>query len=783
MKKTKKKHHISINQIFFITVFLTILTPTVLFTLFLNNVSKTLVVERVYDDNYIAVHSTADFLDNYLLDSERLLAGLKTNIEDFTLTHDQLLLLLDSRINDHELITSIEVLDSDGLVIANAPNDDAFVGMDRSNETFITELTNTTDSYWSSPFIPPFKEDLHITISYKTDDYYIVGLLDLSTISENIQALSLSTELDKNTVLLDRYGIYISDKDETLVNSRQKAKYFDEMVTHSNLDNSIILDIDGYDNVVSYTNISNTGWYIIIYENFNSATAYSRTIINYFSYFTIFLVILLVLVFLTSSYLYKSNLDKLASKIKLMKNGDFSKEVEVSGFREIYEIGSVFNTMSNSINEKTTKLEYLAFNDELTGLYNRVFCKEFFEENHTIKSKYLTFVYIDLQRFELINDSYGFDFGNLVLKTFANKLKNKYSKEAIVARIESDEFLLIFETNNNNLEEMAKEIDDFLKTPTIIDGIDFDLNINFGLFYAESTLTFDDAMSSALITLNHAKQNLKQSYEIYEESMKSATLRQNAIELALEKALKEDEFNVYFQPIVNLKTEDIRGFEALSRWKHQVIGDVFPYEFITILERTQKIHLLDYQVLKKAIKHVKELSRIYKKDYVLSVNMSASSILNDNFIPNVKAALKKYDFNPLHLELEITESTIIQDFTKVNDKFNQLRALGVRLSEDDFGDGYSSLSYLTAIDLSTLKISKNFLKNIEINSNNKMLIETIIELSKKFGFETIAEGIENEETLNIMKELNPDYIQGYYFYRPMPYKTVLRELDKLYKKN
>ena len=510
MKKTKKRQ-ISINQIFFITVFLTILTPTVLFTLFLNNVSKTLVVERVYDDNHIAVHSTADFLDNYLLDSERLLAGLKTNIEDFTLTHDQLLLLLESRINEHELITSIEVLDSDGLVIANAPNDDAFIGMDRSNESFITELTNTTDSYWSSPFIPPFKEDLHITISYKTDDYYIVGLLDLSTISESIQALSLSTELDKNTVLLDRYGIYISDKDETLVNSRQKAKYFDEMVTHSNLDNSIILDIDGYDNVVSYTNISNTGWYIIIYENFNSATAYSRTIINYFSYFTIFLVILLVLVFLTSSYLYKSNLDKLASKIKLMKNGDFSKEVEVRGFREIYEIGSVFNTMSNSINEKTTKLEYLAFNDELTGLYNRVFCKEFYEENNSIKSKKLIFAYIDLQRFELINDSYGFEFGNLVLRTFANKLKKQYSKEAIVARIESDEFLLIFETDDNNLEAMAKEIDNFLKTPTIIDGVDFDLNINFGLFYTENTLDFDDAMSSALITLNHAKQNLKQS--------------------------------------------------------------------------------------------------------------------------------------------------------------------------------------------------------------------------------------------------------------------------------
>jgi len=782
MKKTKKRY-ISINQIFFFTVFLTILTPTVLFTLFLNNVSKTLVVDRVYNDNHIAVHSTADYLNSYLLDSERLLSGLKTNIEDFELTDEQLLLLLESRINEHELITSIEVLDSDGLVIANAPFDDAFIGMDRSNEGYISGLSNTTDSYWSSPFIPPFKEDLHITISFMTDEHYIIGLLDLSTISESIQALSQSTELDKNTVLLDRYGIYISDQDETLVNSRQKAKYFDEMIAFSNPDNSIILDINGYDNVVSYTNISNTGWYIIIYEDFNSATAYSRTIINYFSYFTIFLVIILVLVFLTSSYLYKSNLDKLASKIKQISTGKVSKELEVSGFREIIEIGNVFNQMSNSISEKTTKLEYLAFNDELTGLYNRVFCKEFYDEDHNVLGRKLTFAYIDLQRFELINDSYGFDFGNIVLKTFANKIKNRYSNEAIVARIESDEFLIIFESNDKDLETLAIEIDTFLKTPTIIDGVDFDLNINFGLFNSDKALDFDDAMSSALITLNHAKQNLKQSYEIYEESMKSASLRQNSIELALDQALKDDDFTVYLQPIVNLKTEDIRGFEALSRWKHNVIGDVFPYEFITILERTQKIHLLDYQVLKKSIKYVKTLSKIYNKDFVLSVNMSASSILNDNFISNVKTALKESMFDPKLLELEITESTIIQDFTKVNDKFNQLRALGVRLSEDDFGDGYSSLSYLTAIDLSTLKISKNFLKNIEVNHNNKMLIETIIQLSQKFGFETIAEGIENEETLNIMKELNPDYIQGYYFFRPMPYKTVIKELDKIYKKN
>jgi len=287
------------------------------------------------------------------------------------------------------------------------------------------------------------------------------------------------------------------------------------------------------------------------------------------------------------------------------------------------------------------------------------------------------------------------------------------------------------------------------------------------------------------ILLNHCKKAItsvdrksEKKVSFYDPSLENEYDRQIKIELSLENALQNKEFTAYYQPIVDITREDIRGFEALARWIHPKLGVVSPGEFIPILEKTHKIHRLDMFIIEKSIQETQIISKKFNKNFIVSCNVSVETILRPNFIEFILESLAKFGYPAKYLELEITESTIIYDFEKIRGIMSKLTSKGVRFSEDDFGDGYSSLNYLTQLDIQTLKISRTFTRNVFKNEKNKYFIETILNLAKSIGLETVIEGVEDLETLNFYKSIQCDYIQGFYFYKPMPFDKLLEIINE-----
>ncbi len=446
------------------------------------------------------------------------------------------------------------------------------------------------------------------------------------------------------------------------------------------------------------------------------------------------------------------------------------------------------NKMKNDLLELTLekdlarlKLEEYLYVDDLTGFNTRNYLLSKYKEildSRDNKEGYM--IYFDLKRFGVINESYGFDFGDKVLSDFSFRLISSNLKRANVFRYESDEFIIVLEESNKDL--VSSVIDDIIsifKNGLVVEKIIVKLSFNFGISkYDINNAKIEETINHCKMALNIAKNNQLDNVVFYENLDGSKLERQLQIELSLDRALENKEFKIVFHPIVEMKSECIRGFEALSRWNSKELGDITPDEFIPILEKSYRIHKLDMHVINEAVKMTKSLSIKFKKDFVLSCNVSTETLLSDSFIGFIVDTLSKYKYEGKFLELEITESAIITDFNKVKKITDMLRGYGVRFSEDDFGDGFSSLNYLTRLDIDTLKVSKNLVGAIGDGFNNSLLFNSILTLANDLGLETVIEGVEDKKTLDIVRQFNCSYIQGFYYYKPLSFLSLSKVLEK-----
>lgn len=431
-------------------------------------------------------------------------------------------------------------------------------------------------------------------------------------------------------------------------------------------------------------------------------------------------------------------------------------------------------TEQSSMQTVLTKMENMAYLDHLTGLPNRwnaeIFLKKALEDAQKSQQT-LAVIFIDLDRFKLINDGLGRAIGDQLLKEVAIRLAEHTQKEDFLARQGGDEFILFLTDPHakKDVQENVSAIHKLIQTPFEINGQEYFISSSIGIsLFPDDGTTCEELIQHADIAMYSAKEVGKNGFQFYATDKLQEINDVVKIEGHLRKALLNNEFTLHFQPLVNLTNGKIFGMEALIRWHSLALGNVSPAVFIPLAEEIGVICKLGEWVLKEACTQAKAISNLAKNPFRVAVNISSKQFRDPNFVQIVRDVLQETGLEPEQLELEITESVSLENIDKVILKLKELKALGITIALDDFGTGYSSISYLKYLPIDTLKIDQSFVKNMLHNLKDRALVESVISLSKSFGFHVTAEGVEQQDQLELLREFHCGQAQGYLFSKPVP---------------
>lgn len=426
----------------------------------------------------------------------------------------------------------------------------------------------------------------------------------------------------------------------------------------------------------------------------------------------------------------------------------------------------------------------LAYYDQLTGISNKKLFIDYVNEiirRNKNKDMSLAILYLDLDSFKMINDTMGHQQGDALIKQVAERLLSRVRVRDSIARIDGDEFLILAQEqcSDVSISTIASSLKDAFKHQFTLSGNDVHITASIGVaMYPVDGGDAETLIRNADIAMCKAKEKGKNKIVICDDSMKSNL--QEVVDLTnqLYKAIGRNEFELYYQPQVDIETSSIVGFEALLRWNHPELGLIPPGRFIPIAEKTGLILPIGEWVLKMACKQMKAWHDAGVVKVPVAVNLSAKQFQGYDIMGLVSRTLSETGLSPEYLELEITESALMEDTQAVSKTLERLNQLGIRISIDDFGMRYSSLYYLKQIPLNRLKIDMSFVRGITVNRKDEVIIDGMIHLAKNLGINILAEGVETFPQLQFLKNASCTVIQGFYLYRPMNAERISELLTK-----
>ncbi len=437
------------------------------------------------------------------------------------------------------------------------------------------------------------------------------------------------------------------------------------------------------------------------------------------------------------------------------------------------------------------KALYNLFYDSLTGLPNRsLFAKQLKKLQQKDKSPgFIGILCLDLNRFKLINDGLGYQAGDRILIETAQRLQENLNSQTILARVGADEFAIAIKTDEYTAEaiEIANKLDRAIASPYQLKEQEIFTSASIGLAFNRQGENFqpEELLQASHAAMYQAKISGKRRHEIFTTNMHEQALKRLELEADLNQAIGNQEFELYYQPIICLKTGMIKGFEALVRWQSPTRGFVSPGEFIPVAEETGLIVPMGEWILTTACDQMQQWRKQfpYAESVVISVNLSSRQFAQANLIAQVQETLITTGLAGGNLKLEITESMVMDDVENTIDLLHELKKLDIKISMDDFGTGYSSFSYLHLFPLDTLKVDRSFVCNMNQGIKNQDIVSTIVILAHKLGMDVIAEGIETRAEQDILHRFNCEYGQGYYFAKPLSQQdaTQLLEQNKIWK--
>ncbi|HBV96344.1 MAG TPA: diguanylate cyclase [Desulfotomaculum sp.] len=443
------------------------------------------------------------------------------------------------------------------------------------------------------------------------------------------------------------------------------------------------------------------------------------------------------------------------------------------------ELASAHRSLSSSTRKYQLQLQYSAYHDFLTGLPNR---NSFIGEapgilnnsNHSIQA----IMFVDCDDFRYVNDALGHSVGDLVIAAVSQKMSSLLTRDCRLYRLGDDEFVILAGGfgQAGEIELLAECIITGFMEPLQVSGSSLYISVSIGVAICPLHGTDRDTlMKNADIALNKAKEASKSRFVIYSPEMNDAIAERVIIEKHLHTALNANEFELYYQPQIDLPTGKIAGFEALLRWKSPVLGLVPPLKFIKIAEDTNMIIKLGEWVLEEACFFNKRLIQAGFEDCLISVNISIIQLLQKDFTDMVLQKLKKAGLSPGQLEIEITESILMESIDAIGQKLQFLRRLGVGIALDDFGKGYSSLNYIKKLPITTIKIDKTFVDDISGEAVKKEdLAGAIMSMGQMIGLCVVAEGVETREQWDYLVKNNCNRIQGYIISKPLPEEKAIQ---------
>ena len=600
-----------------------------------------------------------------------------------------------------------------------------------------------------------------------------VNIIELQSFA-NAGKLGFETT-DAVSVMLDSSNAwYQGFKKVKIINHsdewRQDAKIMKDIISPS-IDSIIVL-IDDLESVITESSI----------DDVSLVTSFSNT-----QNITLWLIALVGVIFTVITIF---SLDKLVFKpikvisqaLKLEALGKKTESQILIKSKETEGLINAFYEMSHKVHARQTELEYRALHDALTTLPNRTLLLDRIAHDINIakrESHKLSLLVLDLDDFKEVNDTLGHHVGDSLLIEVGQRIKKVLREVDTVARIGGDEFsiLLPHTDEDESIITSQKILSSFIDNIEV-DGVNIAISASIGIaVFPEHGSTVEALLRHADVAMYVAKRN-KIGFEVYSEESDKNSLSRLSLIRDFREAIAKSKLSIHFQPVYDFNNKNIISIEALSRWIHPEHGFVSPEKFIPLAEQTGLINNLTYWVLDKAIELVSKW-RLHNEGLSLAVNLSVLSFKDVEFIGEVRSVLKKYNFPASKLKFEITEGAMMENPLQAIDVLTELREIGIKLSIDDFGTGFSSMAYLQQLPVDELKIDKSFVINLEAGSGDEVIVRSTIDLAHNLGLKVVAEGIESREVYSLLQNYNCDMAQGYYLSRPIPEK----EIESLLKSN
>ncbi len=565
------------------------------------------------------------------------------------------------------------------------------------------------------------------------------------------------------------------------------------------------LKASSFKNIYGFCKLSDSNWLYLIKQQ---GTQYQQILATLPITMSITLIIILMIAIWVSRILsakYTEPIFTLRDNMTDASSGNLDVKCDVASDDEFGDLSRMFNSMMDIISNNYKELsaskaalevseqelkknyahiEQLAYHDGLTGLYNRVafmkYAYKIFHDASVGASKHAIF-FIDLDNFKNINDTLGHDYGDLLLKDVSDRMLSCIASDDILARNGGDEFLILknrFDTVDD-LENFASQLVNVVHHPFILNDETAVVSMSVGIaVFPNNGLTVSELIKNADIAMYNAKNSGKNSYRFFDSYMEDDVNRKNDLVDILSHVIDKNEIYLQYQPQVNVESGQVTGYEALMRIESELVGFISPAEFIPIAEETGIINILGEWALIEACNFNQVLIKSGFGPLRVSVNVSTTQLKDDHLIDIIKSIPEKTGMDLKHLEIEITESVLMNSFEHNLKLINQMKELGCSIALDDFGTGYSSFNYLTQIPIDTLKIDKSFIDGICSNEKDRCIADSIIDLAHKMDISVVAEGVEDNEQLQILQNQFCDTLQGYLFSKPLNSTDFIELLSK-----
>lgn len=480
-----------------------------------------------------------------------------------------------------------------------------------------------------------------------------------------------------------------------------------------------------------------------------------------------------------------SPLTGLERAMKLIESGDYEQVPEIERKDEIGNLVRGYNNMVHTLKKanedvaaRDRRISYYAYNDMLSGLPNRNFLREYITDRVAQESGVSDYhlVLMDIKDFKSVNALYGNTYGDGIIEQIGEIMRLMKREDKIFARVSGNEFAIWMKSSSQEavfeeIHNLKVQLNEKLSYHGFSQTVDFFTSC---CEFSENSRTFDMLYQKASIALQVAKESHYLHTIAYEDDMYYAIERETRMRGLVETAIRKDEFLLYYQNKVNAHTEEVVGVEALARWFPAEIDAIGPSEFIPLIVRAGLMSRFSSYVIQKALDDYPLIVKKFGPHVTLSINISPSIFNSDNFVEFVTANIAQRGIDPSKIYLEITEDFLVSDFDRIAIKIKMLRAEGVRIALDDFGTGYSSLNYLTSVQFDEIKVDKRFIDGILGDFRARALLKSIVDIGRAFDYVIVAEGVETEEQVEVVRRIGCSLIQGYAYSKPEPLESSFR---------